>query len=197
MRQLLKEVKCHLNSLQGPCDVNLMSAHCVRKSGTGKQEWQRVNECTHWRHPVVPESTSRVAYGQETKKKALTVLPACHMVSTSFTAMYIVPENDMNQRAEKRNKESEMESDKREGEVRTGVLSMFYIECDCRECGKRISPGLFKDNRTILNPPRFFFTHTFSLTHRFTPTLFSSSLIDQSVLLLLGRPGCSLSCEAV
>lgn len=86
-----------------------------------------------------------------------------------------------------------MESDKREGEVRMGVLSMFYIACHCRECGKRISPGLFKDNRTIFNLPRFLFTHTFSLT----PTLFSFSLIDQSVLLLLSRPACSLSHEAL
>lgn len=126
------------------------------------------------------------------EEKALTVLPSCHMGSASFTAMYNVPENDTNQRAEKRNKGSEMESDKREGEVRMGVLSMFYIACDCRECGKQISPGLFKDNRTIFNLPRFLFTHTFSLT----PTLFSFSLIDQSVLLLLSRLSCSLSHEA-
>ncbi len=65
------------------------------------------------------------------KEKALTILPACHMGSASFTAMYMVPKNDTNQRAEKRNKEPETESDKRKGEVRMGVLSMFYIVCDC------------------------------------------------------------------
>lgn len=129
------------------------------------------------------------------EEKALTVLSAFHMGSASSTAIYTVPKNDTNQRAEKRNKEPEMESDKRKGEVRMGVLSMFYIVCDCRECGKRISPGLFKDNRTIFNLPRFLFTHTFSSTHTFTlsHTLFSFSLIGQSVLLLLGRPDCSLS----
>lgn len=82
-------------------------------------------------------------------------------------------------------------------DVRMGVLSMFYIVCDC-ECGKRISLGLFTDNRTIFNLPRFLFTHAFSLTHAFRPSLtrFSFSLMGQSVLLLLSCSGYSLSCKA-
>jgi len=47
----------------------------------------------------------------------VTVLPACYMGSASFTAMCMVPKNDTNQRAEKRNKEPKKESDKRKGEV--------------------------------------------------------------------------------
>lgn len=129
--------------------------------------------------------------------KVLTVLPSCHIGSASFTAMYNAPENDTAQRAKKMNKESEKKSDKRESDVRMGVLSMFYIVCDC-ECGKRISPGLFTDNRTIFNLPRFLFTHAFSLTHAFRPSLtrFSFSLMGQSVLLLLSCSGYSLSCKA-